>query len=314
MAVTESVTAVAVPGLQARARRRFRGMNPEGYLFVSPWLVGFVVFTAGPMLGAAAMAFLKWDIIRPATFIGVDNFTRLAHDPLVYKSLFNTAYYTFLGVPLQVLSALTMALLLNQRLHLTNVWRTVYYLPSITPAVASALLWMWILNPEFGLANAFLDLFGLPGQRWLWDQDLAKPTFILMSLWGIGNQMVILLAALQGVPISLYEAAQIEGAGSWGLFRHVTLPMISPSVFFVSIMGIIGSFQIFTTAYITTGAGPGNSSLFYVLYLYRYAFERFQMGYACALAWVLFAIILVFTLVQFRLAKHWVYYEIDVRS
>lgn len=286
-------------------------MNAEGYLFIAPWAIGFLVFTAGPMLGAAVMAFLRWDIIRPATYIGVDNFTRLLQDPLVAKSLFNTAYYTFLGVPLHVTAALTVALLLNQRLLGRNVWRTIYYLPSITPAVASALLWMWILNPEFGLANALLRQLGLPPQRWLWDQALAKPTFILMSLWGIGNQMVILLAALQGVPTLLYEAAQIEGAGSWALFRRVTLPMISPSVFFVTIIGIIGSFQIFTTAYITTGAGPGNASLFYVLYLYRYAFERFQMGYAAALAWVLFAIIMLFTLVQFRLARLWVYYELD---
>lgn len=292
-----------------RYSRLFWNESRDGYLFILPWLVGFVFFTAGPMIASVVISLLDWDVIRAPTFIGFDNFQRMIEDDLFWISLYNTAYYTFIGVPIHVALALLVALLLNQKVPLRNIFRTVYYLPSITPAVASALIWLWIFNPEFGLANVALETFGIPAQRWLWDPDLSKPSFILMSLWGIGNQMIIFLAGLQSVPESLYEAAEIDGAVGWQRFIHITLPMVSPVIFFNTVIGIIGSFQVFTTVYITTGAGPGNSTLFYVLYLYRNGFENFQMGYASALAWILFVIIVFFTIMQFQFARRWVYYE-----
>ncbi|MBI2940337.1 MAG: sugar ABC transporter permease [Chloroflexi bacterium] len=309
---TLSATQQVRPVVVRRRRRRWREYL-DGYLFISPWVIGFFVFTAGPFLASVVFSLLDWDVIRTPTFVGLGNFKLLIGDELFWLSLYNTAFYTFLGVPLHVALALLVAMALNTRTPGINVFRTIYYLPSITPAVASALLWMWIFNPEFGLANAFLDSIGMPPQRWLWDPDLAKPTFILMSLWGIGSQMIIFLAGLQSVPDSLLEAAEIDGANRWDKFWNVTVPMVSPVIFFNVIMGIIGSFQVFTTAFITVGAGPGNTTLFYVLYLYRNGFETFRMGYASALAWVLFAIILGFTLLQFALADRWVYYEGQTR-
>jgi multiple sugar transport system permease protein len=188
------------------------------------------------------------------------------------------------------------------------------YLPSITPSVASAFLWMWIFNPDFGLANGAMDLLGLPHSLWIWDPDMSKPSLILMGLWNIGPQMVILLAGLQSVPDSLYEAASVDGAGPWHRFRHITLPMISPVLFFSLIISLIRSFQVFNLAFIMTSGGPANSTLFYVLYLYRSAWESLRMGYASALAWVLFLIILAFTLIQWKLANRWVHYEGDLKS
>jgi multiple sugar transport system permease protein len=232
-------------------------------------------------------------------------------DPLFYTSLYNTAFYTLLGVPLYLIAALVMALLLNLPLRGIPIYRTIYFLPSLTPAVANALLWVWIFSPDFGLANHLLGLVGLPAQKWLFDVNLAKPALILMGLWGIGSQMIIFLAGLQGIPQSLYEAASIDGAGSGRRFWHITLPMLSATIFFNLVIGIIGSFQVFTTVYIATEGGPRNATLFYVLYLWRNGFDYFKMGYASALAWVLFVIVLVLTLIQFGMARRLVYYEAE---
>ncbi|MCJ7737250.1 MAG: sugar ABC transporter permease, partial [Anaerolineae bacterium] len=237
------------------------------------------------------------------------NFIQVFQDDIFWKSLGNTVYYTFLGVPIYLVGSLVAALLLNMKSKGMAIYRTIYFVPSLTPAVANALLWMWIFNPDFGLANAFLGKIGVAPQKWLFDAQLAKGCFIFMGLWGIGQQMVTFLAGLQGIPIELYEAASIDGASNQRRFWAITLPMISPTILFNLVIGIIGSFQVFTTAFIATNGGPQNATLFYVLYLYRNGFEYFKMGYASALAWVLFIIVLIFTLIQFKLADRLVYYE-----
>jgi multiple sugar transport system permease protein len=296
------------------ARRRWRrGPNwrdqVDGWLFILPWLIGFVGLVAGPMLASAGMSFTEWKILKPPVFVGLDNFKAMFHDEIFWVSLYNTAYYTFLGVPLYLVASLLTALLLNRGYRTMPLFRTIYFMPSLTPAVANALLWVWIFNPDFGLANLLLGALHLPAQTWLFDPVLAKPCFILMGLWGIGQTVVIFLAGLQGVPVELYEAASIDGASSAQKFWSITMPMLSPTIFFNLVIGMIGSFQVFTTAFIATNGGPENATLFYLLYLYRNAFQYFKMGYASALAWTLFAIVMFFTWLQFRLARRLVYYE-----
>jgi multiple sugar transport system permease protein len=282
----------------------------DGYLFIAPWLIGFVFLVSGPMVASLLMSFTEWDLLSPPRWIGVANFQQLFSDPLVGKSLYNTAFFTFFSVPLNLAAALGAALLLNLRVRGRSVFRTAFYLPAIMPAVANAILWFWILNPEVGLANLLLRQVGLPELRWLEDPTTAKPAFILMTMWSIGNSMVIFLAGLQGVPQSLYDAALVDGAGAWQRFRAVTLPMLSPVILFNLVLGIIGSFQIFTSAYLLTqDGGPEQSTLFSVLYLYRLGFEQFRMGYASAYAWLLFLVILVFSLLQLWMSRRWVYYE-----
>lgn len=283
----------------------------DGWLFILPWLIGFLAFVAGPMVASALISLTEWKILKPPEWVGLGNFIQMAKDKIFWLSLWNTLYYTLLGVPLYLFTSLGTALLLNMKLRGMPLYRTAFFVPSLTPAVANALLWLWIYNPDYGLANAFLRTLGLPAQRWLYDPDLAKACFILMGLWGIGQTMVVFLAGLQGVPAELYEAASIDGANNWHQFRKITLPMISPSIFFNLVIGIIGSFQVFTTAFVATSGGPQNATLFYVLYLYRNAFQYFKMGYASALAWVLFLIVLVLTLIQFRIARVFVYYEVE---
>jgi multiple sugar transport system permease protein len=286
----------------------------DGYIFILPWMIGFFVFVAGPMVASLLISFMRWEIVTPPRWTGLEQYARLFNDSRFYLSLYNTAYYVFIGVPLHLFLALLAALAMNLNLRGIRFYRTVYFIPSITPVVASSLLWLWIFNPEFGLANAVLNRIGLPSLYWLQDPRLAKPAFIIMSFWTIGGQMVILLAGLKGIPQALYEAAEMDGAGRWASFRYITLPMLSPAIFFNLILAIIGAFQVFTQSYIITGGGPENATLFYVLYLYRMAFENFRMGYASAMAWVLFVIILIFTFIQFRLSDRWVFYEGSVRN
>lgn len=281
----------------------------EGFLCITPWLIGFVLFIAGPMLASVWLALTDYEILRPIHFTGFDNFAKLRQDALFWKSLWNTAVYTGLYVPLHLFTALLAALMLNARVRGIQVYRVIFYVPSIMPAVATAFLWMWIFNPNYGLANALLDLVGLPPQKWLFDETLAKPSFVIMALWGLGSAMLVFLAGLQGVDPLLYEAADIDGANSWTKFWQITLPMLTPVLFFNLIIGIIGSFQVFTTAYIATNGGPNNATLFYVLYIYNQGWKFAKMGYASALAWVLFVIVLLLTLVQFKVANRWVYYE-----
>ena len=286
----------------------------DAYLFIAPWLIGFLLFTAGPMLASLYISFNRWEIVTPPVWTGLEQYQKLFTDDRFYLSLWNTAYYVFLGVPLHLFLALLAALAMNLNLRGIRIFRTLYYVPSLTPAVANSILWLWIFHPQYGLANAFLQTLGLKGLYWLQDPILAKPSFIIMSFWTIGGQMVILLAGLKGIPEQLYEAAAIDGANTWQNFRHVTLPLLTPALFFNLIIAIIGAFQVFTQAFIMTEGGPNYATLFYLLYLYRMAFENFQMGYASAMAWVLFIIILFFTILQFRLSDRWVFYEGDLRK
>jgi multiple sugar transport system permease protein len=307
----QSTSSLTTPRIRSKRSPALRREAIEGFLCITPWLIGFILFIAGPMLASIWLALTDYEILRPIHFIGLDNFVTAAKDPLFAKSLWNTLVYAVLYVPLHMITALLAALLLNVRAGGMRFYRVIFYIPSIMPAVATAFLWMWIFNPNYGLANAMLDMVGLPPQQWLYDETLAKPSFVLMALWGLGSAMIVFLAGLQGIDPALYEAASIDGASTWTQFWRITLPMLTPVLFFNLIIGIIGSFQVFTTAYIATNGGPNNATLFYVLYIYNQGWKFAKMGYASALAWVLFVIVLLLTLVQFKMANRWVYYETD---
>lgn len=284
------------------------------YLFLSPWILGFVIFLAGPMVASLYFSFTEYKVVKAPVWIGLANYTRMFRDNLFYHSLRVTATYTLFSVPLGIVAGLALASLLNQAKRFGGVFRTVFYLPSVISGVAVAIVFAWIFNYRFGVLNYFLSLLGIEGPNWLGHPRWVLWAFVLMSLWGVGGNTVIFLAALQGVPVQLYEAAEIDGASSWRRFWNITLPMISPAILFVLIMSVIGTLQTFTQSYIMTGGGPANATLFYLLYLYKNAFNWFEMGYASALAWVLFAIILALTLLMLRSSARWVYYESAVEE
>jgi len=280
------------------------------YLFISPWIIGFLVFTAGPILASLFFSFCNYDVVTPPNWIGLQNYKRLFSDPLFWQSLKVTSYFSLISVPLGIILSLIIALLLNQNIKGLTWFRTIYYMPSVISGVAVALLWMWIFNPEFGILNFLLwELFRIHGPAWLMSEEWVVPALIIMSFWGIGGDIVIYLAGLQGIPTELYEAAEIDGANSFNKFLNITIPMMSPVLLFTLIMGIIGSFQVFTQAYVMTRGGPHYASLFYVLYIYQNAFQFFSMGYASALSWILFIIILALTFMIFKSSPLWVYYE-----
>jgi multiple sugar transport system permease protein len=282
----------------------------DGFLMALPWMLGFVLFTAGPMLAAVYFSLTKWDIISAPKFVGLANFTAMLNeDELFLKSLGVTVRYTLMSVPLHVIFGFVLALLLNIKVFGNNLFRSIFYLPSVLPLVASAVLFSWIFNPEFGLLNYALDLVGVQGPGWLTSEEWALPAIVIMNLQFIGFTMIILLAALQRVPQELVEAAQLDGAHRGHILRHITLPMISPVIFLAIIININNSFQTFTQAFVMTNGGPANSTLFYMLHLYNNAFRFFKMGYASALAWILFLIIVTFTVLQFSLSRFWVYSE-----
>ena len=289
-----------------------------GYLFISPWLIGFIVLTAGAMLGGLGLSFFRYDIITPPRFVGLANYEKMFFDDwLFWHSLRLTAQYAVFSVFLGVLSGLGASLLLNQKVRGLTIYRTIYYLPSVVSAVAAAMMWAIVFHADFGLVNGLLKVVGIEGPRWLSSTNMPVWTFIIIANWNVGVGIVIYLAALQGVPTTLYEAAIIDGAGRWQKFWHITLPMISPVIFFNVVMGIIGSLQVFTIAFVLSEAGgsdstiggPANASMFFVLYLYMNAFRFLKMGYASALALALFVIILILTVVVFKASGRWVYYE-----
>lgn len=285
-----------------------RAENRAGLFFIAPWAIGFAVFTAGPMVFSLAMSFCKYDVIHSARFLGMGNYTfLLTTDPLFWKSLVNTAFM-ILALPLGMAVSLGIALLLNANVKGMAAYRTIFYLPAITPTIATAVLWYALLNPD-GLVNNGLRAIGLDPPSWLGDKNWSKPAIVLMGMWGAGSGMILWLAGLQGIPVQLYEAASIDGAGPIRRFFSVTLPMLTPYVFFTLVTGIIGTFQIFAQALVLTKGGPADSTLFYVYYLFNNAFRYFKMGHASAQAWILFVIVLALTLVQWRLAKRWVYYD-----
>lgn len=309
-------------GVYAAHKRRhaahgyFRQEWWAGVLFASPWIVGFVVFTGGPIVFSILMSFCRYDIINPARLIGLGNYREMfTDDPVFWKSLGNTAFMV-MGLPLSLALGLGLAMLLDTRVRGLSGYRTVYYLPAIVPAVASAILWIWVFHPTDGLLNAALR--ELPSvlrvdnpPSWLQDKNWAKPALIIHGLWGAGAGMIIWLAGLKSIPTQLHEAAAIDGAGGGRRFLHVTLPMLSPYIFFNLVMGMIGVFQIFTQAYVMTAGGPVDSTLFYAYNLFNQAFRYLRMGYASAMAWFLFAIIMVLTVVQLKLAPRWVHYEAE---
>lgn len=279
------------------------------YLFIGLWLIGFVLFTGGPILASFAFSFTNWTGLTSVEWIGLQNFTDLFQDKLFWTATRNTFFYSFGAVILGTAGALFVALLLNQRLPGTTFLRMVYYLPSIASGVAVSILWLWLFNPQVGLVNYMLSLVGIEGPGWLASQQWALPALIIKSLWGIGANMIIILAGLQAVPQSLYEAAKIDGANQWDEFRHITIPMLSPVLFFVLVISTINSFQILTDVLVMTQGGPGTATFVFVYFIYQSAFQYLKMGYASALAWILFAIILGLTLLQLWGSKQWVYYE-----
>lgn len=288
-----------------------RQENLLGWCLAAPWLLGFILFIAGPIVASLALSLTSWDILRPPHFVGTANYRQLlVGQTEFWQSVKVTTIYAFVQVPLHVALALFVAILLNQKVRLLGLWRTIYYLPSIVSGVAVAFLWQWIFNADFGLANWLLQsLLHVTGPAWLVDPSWALPSLIIMSLWSFGAPMVIFLAGLQGVPPELREAAAIDGAGTLARFRHVTLPMLTPVVLFNLVLGLIGSLQMFTQSYIITSGGPGNSTLTMMLYLYQNAFQNLKLGFASAIAWLLFLYIMALTLVVFRSSKLWVFYE-----
>ncbi|WP_331457342.1 carbohydrate ABC transporter permease [Bacillus sp. FJAT-18017] len=287
--------------------------NIWGYLFISPWIIGFICLTAGPLLFSLAASFTDYNITSKMNFIGMDNFVRMfTIDNLFWTSLWNTLYYVAFSVPLTTVGAILIALLLNQKILGMKIFRTIYYLPAILSGVAVYFLWMQLLSPSTGLVNTFLGWFGIDGPAWLFDPEWTKPGLILMKLWSVGGGMLLYLASLQGVSKEMYEAADIEGATGLQKFYNITLPMISPIIFFDVITSTIGAFQIFQEAYVMSEEGsgrPANSLLFYNLHMWNNAFELFDMGYASAMAWLLFIIVMVLTVLNMKIGKRWVYYE-----
>ena len=288
------------------------------YVFISPWLVGFLIFTLSPMVASLYYSFSNYNIISAPVWTGLANYKKLfLEDPLFWHSLRVTIKFAVMALPLNLMVGFTIAVLLNQKIPGVNIWRTMYFLPSVIAGVAVALLWVRIFNTRIGLLNPFLQSIGIanpPG--WLQDPAWAVPSLVIMGLWSVGGSMIIYLAGLQGIPTTLYEAAKIDGANSWHRFRHVTIPMMTPVIFYNLVLGLIGAFNYFTEVYVATGGsgGPVRSTLFYNLYLFQNAFKFFDMGYASALAWILFMIVLLVTLLVFRSSPMWVFYEGEVRK
>lgn len=283
-----------------------------GITFLLPWILGLLIFWIGPIIASFYFSFTTYDVLSPPKWVGLANFKQaLTSDNLFWPSLGRTLQYSLIVVPLGMLGSMSLATLLNRGVKGTNIFRTFFFIPSLTPSVALAILWRWLLHPNVGPINLALSWFGIfPGPGWLTSKDWALPAIIIMNMWaGIGgNTMLIYLAALQGVPQSLLEAAEIDGASVWQKFRNVTLPMISPTIFFNLVLGVIGALKVFTTAFVATQGGPSYATWFYALHIYQNAFAYFKMGYGSALAWIFVLILLVFTYLQVTLSNRWVYY------
>jgi multiple sugar transport system permease protein len=282
-----------------------------GLFFISPWIVGFLIFQLGPMLASLYFSFTEYNVLRPPKWIGLENYRYMFDgDPRFWQSVRVTFYYVVLRVPPTVIGALICAIMLNQAIRARVVYRTIFFIPSITPAVAAILVWTWVLDAHYGLLNYLLSLIGITGPSWLGDPRWAVPSLVLLGVWGSigGTSAVIFLSALQEIPVSYYEAAKVDGANWFQLQRFITVPLLTPAIFFVLVLTIIGTFQTFTAAYVGTNGGPAYATYFYVLHLYQQAFRSLQMGYSSALAWVLVVILLIFTWIQFKGSEKWVHY------
>ena len=283
------------------------------YILIAPWLIGFLVFLAYPMLRSLYLSFTSYNLVAEPVWVGLRNYERIVADADFWQALKVTFIYALGSVPGGTIIALALAMVLAQKLRGVNVWRTIFFIPSILSSIAVAILWLYIFRPEGGLLNLFLGIFGIQGPSWLTSETWALPALIIMSWWSVGGQIVIYLAGLKGIPQALYESAEIDGAGSWAQFRFVTLPMLSPAIFFNVVLAIIAALQVFDAGWVMTRGGPNDATLFYMIYLYERAFQLVQMGYASALAWILFIIIMGITLLVVRSSAAWVYYESEVR-
>jgi multiple sugar transport system permease protein len=293
--------------------RRTRSEFIAGTVFASPWIIGFFAFLLYPMVASLYYSFTKYTLPQPPSWAGMQNYVGLVHDRFFWQSLGNSMYLTFIGIPPQLVFALFCAVLLNWEIRGQAIWRTIYVLPTLMPAVAGAILWRWLLNPQLGLVNAALALIGIRGPLWLGSATWSKPSLIIMQIWGVGGMTIIYLAALQDVPKTLYEAAELDGASRWRKFWDVTIPMISPVTLFQLITSILWALQFFSQAFILgegSSGAPLGSLRFYGLYLYHLAFESLRMGYASAMAWILFLISLVITLITLRISSRFTYYEV----
>jgi len=301
-------------GTSALQRRRPSFVSREGvaaYLFLSPWLIGFLVFITFPLMASIYYSLTDWDLLTRPRWYGFRNFIKLMEDRLFWKSLRVTLTYAAMRVPAGILFGLGLAMVLNSQMVLgKSLFRTLYYMPAVLPPVAVSLMWSWIFCPQDGILNNFLALFGVKGLLWIQSETLVLPSFLMMAIWSLmGKNMLVYLAGLNGIPPQLLEAAAIDGSTPWRTFWRIKIPMLTPVLFYELVMTMIESFKIFTQAYIMTEGGPRNASMFYVYYLYRNAFQYYQMGYASAMAWVMFLIILAFTLLIFKSSNRWVYYE-----
>lgn len=292
--------------MSPRARRE----AIEGYISISPWLIGFVVFTVGPLLASAYYSLTQWTITRPPEWIGADNYVRMfTRDPLFWQALKVTVLYVLLSLPLKLVFGLALSLLLNMKLRGMNVYRTVFYIPAVISGVAVALMWMWLLQPDTGVVNTLLSMVGIQGPGWFWDPTWALPSVALMGIWSVGGSAIIYLAGLQNIPPHLYEAGMLDGANSWNRFWRITLPLLTPTIFFLLVIELIDAFKIFTQAFVITKGGPLQATYFYLYYFYEEAFQNFNMGYASALAIVLMVVIMAATLLVNYTSKRWVFYE-----
>ncbi len=306
-----STTAPAPSHARPRLSRARRREALEGLLYLSPWIIGFLFLVAGPLIASIYFSFTKYNVLRPPEWIGLGNFVyAFTKDDLFLPSIWRTFYYTLLLVPLAMLGSLVVAILLNQKVFFTSTWRTFYFLPTLTPLVAAALLWRWMLNPDVGLVNYLLAQVGIQGPGWLSSTTWAIPSLVIMGLWASigGSRMIIFLAGLQDVPRELLESAEIDGAGTWSKFWNVTLPLITPTVFFNLVLGIIFALRTFEVAFIATNGGPARATWFISLHIYQNAFVSFDMGYASALSWLFFIVIFILTYLQFKLSGSWVFY------
>ena len=287
----------------------------EGLVGISPWLIGFLLFTAGPFVVSIVLSLTDWRIMIAPKFVGLQNYVQiLTNDPNFWQSIRVTFTYVALALPLGLFAGLGLSLLLNQKVPGARAFGTLFYLPAVLSGVSVALMWMWLLNPDYGVVNTLLGLVGIQGPNWFWDPDWALPSVVLMSLWRVGGSAIIYLAGLQNISPHLYEAAEIDGAGRLAKLRHITIPMLTPTIFFQLVMELIDAFQVFTVIYVITDGGPMRSTLFYMFYMFRTAFEDFDMGYASALAWIMGVIILGFTALVFKSSPLWVFYESDVKQ
>ena len=302
------------PHATSRLRRR---ETLQFYAFISPWIIGFLVFTAVPMVASLVISFTDWDSLSTPKFVGFGNYVKLfAHDPLFWRALTHTVYFALVSVPFSLLIALGLASMLAKPFRGARLFRTIIYLPALVPLVAAAIIFRWLFKPEGGPINSFLSLFGVKGPAWLLDSNWIIPAIILLTLWQVGAGTILLIAALQGVPHELYEAAQIDGASKMRQFWRISVPLVTPVLFFNLVTGLIGGFQVFAQVYVLTNgtSGPNNASLMLVPYIYQNAFKFYHMGYASSLAWVLFIIVMAFSAVIIKSSSAWVFYETEVKS